>query len=38
MSDSEYYIGEVASPLDTEEHKTRLVQRLRQYLVLLRHI
>jgi len=32
MSASEYYIGDVATPLDTEEHKTRLIQRLRQYL------
>lgn len=32
MSISEYYIGEVATPLDSEENKSRLVQRLRQYL------
>lgn len=32
MTASEYYIGSVAAPLDSEERKTRLVQRLRQYL------
>jgi hypothetical protein len=32
MSTSEYYIGNVATALDSDENKTRLVQRLRQYL------
>jgi hypothetical protein len=32
MSSNEYYIGNSATALDTDEHKTRLVQRLRQYL------
>jgi SIR2-like domain len=29
---SQYYLGETATPLDTEENQIRLVQRLRQYL------
>jgi hypothetical protein len=32
MSDNEYYIGETATPLDSEENKSRLRQRLRQHL------
>lgn len=32
MSASQYYLGSTANPLDSEERKARLIQRLRQYL------
>jgi hypothetical protein len=31
-SQDRYYLGDVATPLDTDENKSRFVQRLRQYL------